>query len=579
MPLWRESLVLESLHLRGAPAFDPSLGVTIGPLTPVNFFFGPNGSGKTTISRALEDPNRFPGTALVWASSKGALGIKVYNSDYVAETLKQAANLPGVFLLGKKNAEIQSEIEELAGPSGSIAALNKRLGFLRESLDEKLAEIRSTRDELKEAAWVKRSAVPVELQEMFRGVNAAKDKLLLRLLDAAAAHPATPDDFDTLASEAAAVLADDAVELTELPLGRYIRLEDAPGFELLAIPVVGSGDVRLAALVEQLGNADWVQQGRHYLDQTGRLCPFCQQQAPEDLVEQIDAYFDKRYTQQIEQLKELQEYVQSWVEAWRIYFGEIFSQAGATDHLDAVKFQAARLQLEQASGKLTSTITAKLDRPSTIFSVEDPTAQVEAVNALVVEANASMRTFNRRLKNRASAKKALLDRCWASFARQTLATEVGHFEGALPALDKGKASLETTIETHALELKAKEVRLRELQAQTTSSKPIIATINRLLDSVGFHSFRLKESTVMPDGYSLLRENGEIAADTLSEGERTFITFLYFTQSLQGTPQERGELNDLVAVIDDPISSLDSDVLYAVSTIVRRIVADIAAGAG
>jgi len=36
---------------------------------------------------------------------------------------------------------------------------------------------------------------------------------------------------------------------------------------------------------------------------------------------------------------------------------------------------------------------------------------------------------------------------------------------------------------------------------------------------------------------------------------------------------------LIAVIDDPISSLDSDVLYAVSTLVRRVVEDIAAGKG
>lgn len=67
--------------------------------------------------------------------------------------------------------------------------------------------------------------------------------------------------------------------------------------------------------------------------------------------------------------------------------------------------------------------------------------------------------------------------------------------------------------------------------------------------------------------------------SLSEGERTFITFLYFAQSLQGSPQDETEPHDLLAVVDDPISSLDSDVLYAVSTLVRRIVEDVAAGTG
>lgn len=66
--------MLQYLRLRGAPAFDPASGADIGPLKPVNFFFGPNGSGKTTISRALADSKRFAGTSLEWlpVASEGA---------------------------------------------------------------------------------------------------------------------------------------------------------------------------------------------------------------------------------------------------------------------------------------------------------------------------------------------------------------------------------------------------------------------------------------------------------------------------------------------------------------------------
>lgn len=149
----------------------------------------------------------------------------------------------------------------------------------------------------------------------------------------------------------------------------------------------------------------------------------------------------------------------------------------------------------------------------------------------------------------------------------------------MPGHLAGKASLEGQLETATADVRAKELRLRELQAKVTSSKPIIDRINRLLDSVGFHSFSLAESAAVQDGYTLVRPNGDVATETLSEGERTFITFLYFAQSLQGSPRDESEPNDLLAVIDDPISSLDSDVLYAVSTLVRRIVEDIAAGSG
>lgn len=571
--------MLEYLRLRNAPAFDAATGVDIGPLKPVNFLFGPNGSGKTTISRALADPSRFAGTSLDWGPSPNALGVKVYNHDYVNDMLTPSGHFPGVFLLGTASAEIQAELDELTGPSGSIAAAIDAVDRHSTSLDKKTEDIATVREMLRNAAWAKRSLVPAELGEMFTGYNNSKEKLLDRLLEVAKAVSASPDDFNALKVEAAAVLAEDAQPIAELPLKGPIRLEDALGFDLLGKPVVGSADVQLAPLIQQLQNADWVQRGRHYLDQAGGLCPFCQQGIPAGLADQLDTYFDKRYTNQIDQLKGLQQQVQGWVDSWHTYLDELPTRPGAAEHLHADRFQAARLQLEQVLTQLTTAIARKISSPSTVVTVPDPASEVEEVVAIVAEANTAIRTFNLRLQSRATARRGLLDRCWAAFARGTLAIEVGRYEGAMPGHLTGKLAIEERIKNARADLKAKQDRLREIQTQVTSSKPIIGTINRLLDSVGFHSFQLAESTAVPDGYSLVRANGDTAAATLSEGERTFITFLYFVQSLQGAPQDRTEPHDLIAVIDDPISSLDSDVLYAVSTLVRRVAEEIASGDG
>ncbi|AIY02949.1 hypothetical protein ART_3350 [Arthrobacter sp. PAMC 25486] len=571
--------MLESLHLVGAPAFDPIRGTIVGPLKPVNFIFGPNGSGKTTISRAFEDQSRFSGTKATWNSAGVPLGIKVYNSDYVSNTLKQAGNLPGVFLLGKTNAEIQTEIESLTGPKGAIASAKGRVNFFNTSLEEKKGEIKAVRKTLKEAAWTKRSEVPSELHEMFRGVSNSKENFLSKLIDVAAAHVEVKEGFEELRTEAAAVLTDDATEAREIPPIPHVFSENDTRLDLLATPIVGSGDVNLAPLIEQLGNADWVQHGRDYLDQSEAHCPFCQQKIQDDLAERLDAYFDERYIQQLKQLNLLQQHVQTWCDRWRAQAAAILNSEEAQSHINIDNFGSAQMQLDQAVEKLNAAIEMKLTSPSASITIEFPKDVVNAVNVIVAESNVSIKTFNLRLKNRASAKKVLLDRCWVVFARKLLATEVGHFEGAMPALVKGQLSLESKAAFSAKELASKEARLRKLQEEVTSSKPIIETINRLLDSVGFHSFRLKESSAVKDGYSLVRDNGEVAASTLSEGEQTFITFLYFAQSLQGTPQVDEGVEDLVAVIDDPISSLDSDVLYAVSTLVRRIVADIATSSG
>jgi wobble nucleotide-excising tRNase len=228
------------------------------------------------------------------------LGIKVYNRDYVNATLTPAGHFEGVFLLGETNAEIQTEIESLSGPRGSIAAAKEGLARFQSSLDAKNGEIEGVRTALKDAAWAKRNEVPTELREMFAGYNNTKDRLLDRLLEVAAANQAASEDFAALTSEAAAVLAEDAQPLQEVPLGREIRLEDAPGHSLLGVAVVGSGDVHLAPLIQKLGNADWVQHGRTHLEHADGVCPFCQQPVSSDLGEQLEAYFDRTYVEQME---------------------------------------------------------------------------------------------------------------------------------------------------------------------------------------------------------------------------------------------------------------------------------------
>lgn len=545
----------------------------------MNFFFGPNGSGKTTISRALADVKRFAGTTLEWDLPTDALGIKVYNRDYVEATLTPAGQLPGVFLLGEASAEVQAEIESLTGPNGSIASARKQLAHLQESLMTMDAEIESVRSDLKSAAWAKRDEVPAELREMFVGYNNSKDRLLEKLLEVSAANALASEGFPDLTPEAAAVLADDAQPLPDIPLGGRIWIEDAPGYALMGVAVVGSADVRLGPLIQHVGNADWVQQGRIHLEHASGLCPFCQQVTPSDLAQQLEAYFDHTYVEQMEQIETFKLHFESWAQQWEAYLDGLPARPGAAEYLNADGLASIRAALEKVIADARAQIGAKLSGPSTILAFPDLSPQLEAVDAVVRDANAAIQNFNLLLKNRSFERKLLLDRCWIVFARATLVTELSRYEALMPGCLTGKERIETQITSAMSDIRTKESRLRELQAKVTSSKPIINRINRLLDSVGFHSFALAESTAVQDGYTLVRANGEIASETLSEGEQTFITFLYFAQSLQGSPQDDTEPNDLLAVIDDPISSLDSDVLFAVSTLVRRIVEDVAAGAG
>lgn len=86
---------------------------------------------------------------------------------------------------------------------------------------------------------------------------------------------------------------------------------------------------------------------------------------------------------------------------------------------------------------------------------------------------------------------------------------------------------------------------------------------------GFHSFKLAKATT-GISYKLMRSDGTDAKSTLSEGEKSFITFIYFYYLLKGSDTESGITTDRVVVFDDPVSSLDSEVLFIVSSLIKGL---------
>lgn len=64
---------------------------------------------------------------------------------------------------------------------------------------------------------------------------------------------------------------------------------------------------------------------------------------------------------------------------------------------------------------------------------------------------------------------------------------------------------------------------------------------------------------------------------MSEGEETFITFLYFLQLTKGSVDKAKVSSKKIIVLDDPISSLDSTVLYIVSSMVKSLIKDVRKG--
>ena len=111
----------------------------------------------------------------------------------------------------------------------------------------------------------------------------------------------------------------------------------------------------------------------------------------------------------------------------------------------------------------------------------------------------------------------------------------------------------------------------EDETRPYSVEPSLYVINKTLNKIGFTGFELKTSHSNPYCYEIVRQDGRRAGETLSEGEITIITFLYFLQVVAGLGKGNDSQSSKVVVIDDPVSSLDYDAICVVSELTDELI--------
>ena len=123
--------MIDSIHIKNVASYGET-GGEIQNLKKMNFFFGANGTGKSTIARYLynvsltegEEDHRFAeSTQNGFDSTKET--IKVFDADYVSSNFYNNDSLDGVFSLNEKNDVIDKEI------------INKEADIKRIDSDEK----------------------------------------------------------------------------------------------------------------------------------------------------------------------------------------------------------------------------------------------------------------------------------------------------------------------------------------------------------------------------------------------------------------------------------------------------------
>ena len=123
-------------------------GISICNCNKVNYIYGHNGSGKSTISNYLQTPSlaQFGDCSIEWELGTEA-EVLVYNKNF---RLKNLQSMPGVFTLGEATAEQIKHLEEL---KETKEKRRNELLTLKNNIQEKENEKKRLNESFEKDAW------------------------------------------------------------------------------------------------------------------------------------------------------------------------------------------------------------------------------------------------------------------------------------------------------------------------------------------------------------------------------------------------------------------------------------------
>lgn len=533
--------------------------VPITDLTFVNFFYGNNGAGKSSIAHAIEEDD-----GVVWADGKSAddYDVLVYNQNFISENFVSYGDLKGVFIFGEEDIEAKKRIATLTEEKKKKSDAKVTAG---EEYKQKTAGVDAALTQFQDTCFSKTADIRKRFEKCMDG------KKQKRNFAEAVLGEKSPKEHDLPELERLYGVAfdDTARAYAEFKKAGATTYGSLPGKELLDKVIVSSSDTPFARFLKALGStaSDWVRDGHtHFSGSAGGKCPYCQQKLPANFENEIAATFDAQYQQDIRDLGQFQTtYSRETADIVRVL------QTNTADAMPSLDLKALQERLSLLESKFEvnrQRIAEKVKEPSKTVSLEDTDTLLLEIGAMIDDINKLIKANN----DVVAAKKSSKEKCKMEIMQHLaflLADEVTSYKDEVARL---KTEIDDVTE-HGKKLK-KEIgelttQISELNKHNANTEAAIDSINKILRDSGFQGFSIRAKDGVENVYEIVRENGTVA-ENLSEGERNFIAFLYFYHRVRGSMNSE-ELKEKIVVIDDPVSSMDSTALFIVSAIVREMI--------
>ncbi|WP_372999776.1 AAA family ATPase [Lutispora sp.] len=537
--------------------------VSINP-RKINFFYGSNGSGKTTLSNFLGLDTFQDGCNVTWEDGR-KLPVLVYNKKFVEDNFVENKTISGIFTLGQASKEAQEFISEQRKEANECAKL---IETHTRSRDKVAQEIDKLTSDFEETCWTVQQKYGSKFSEALSGYRGSKKAFRIKCLQEYPNidndNPPVLKDIEQLYNIAFSKERETYLFYNEIDTEDVIKNEECT---LLGKRISGSAETPIGTFIEFLHNSDWVKQGITYAAKSEGKCPYCQQVLPKVIQQDIEEFFDEVYKKECALIRDFERQYKSFTDALLSQLKNISDNPILL--LDYILFKAEVEVLTALIDANKSNIQNKIAMPATKVNIDSIVPIVKRINTIIAGYNAEIKKNNNIVQNQSNEKERCQKLLWQYFAcelRNSIQQYQKGFDGKMRGLN--------VITNKITEQSEKEIKHKKLIADKeetlTSVVPTVNAINGILKRFGFDGFELAENPSEKATYKIIRPDGSNAKKTLSEGEYNFVTFLYFYHLIYGSKDKTGIATDKVVVVDDPISSLDSNVLFIISTLVRTI---------
>lgn len=527
--------------------------------TYINFLFGKNGAGKSTVAKAFEDP-----AALRWQAGVNPdnYTILVYNQDFINNNFATYGNLPGVFTLSQENVEIREQIDAKTVERDATVIDGKAAAGDR---DQKKAELEPLLATFQTTCWDYTEAVRKAFDKT---QNGKKKKAQFTDEVLSGHHAAVHHSIEDISALYDIAYDPNARNYSLFKISADLTgTFDMSGQDLLGKAITSSSDTDFARFMKAIKATDWVKAGHAtYAKHADGKCPFCQQALPESFEQDIAECFDEQYQLDIAALQAFQTaYIEKMQQLLALY------QANLTDvfpKADTKEYEKKLAQLETCITTNLQRIADKLASPAKSVELKDTDSLIDEIDDLVATINKLIQANNEIVSTKHDKQLECFRMVWEEI-QFILKDEVAAYTKSKKEIEDAVGKLDKKVRELQQKYKDLSREITDLNAKVVNTKMTVDSINDHLTDSGFEGFRLQEKTGVKGVYEVIREDGNVA-ENLSEGERNFIAFLYFYHVVRGSRSEKDAGKDKIVVIDDPVSSMDSSALFIVSALVREM---------